>query len=126
MWLAYASQPFIVVLMEDKTKLKEYISKRKTNRNCVVTEAKTIKLPWYKRPLTEDEFIIRKGKDKNFYVHHNEWSEKIYIGPYKTINDAGDIVKLYIKVSLKEPVTKKIDENVHSLSIDNIDAFFCC
>jgi hypothetical protein len=110
--------------MEDKTKLKEYIAKRKKTASLKPVEVKTVKQAWYQRPLQEDEFIVKKGKDNKFYIRHDEWSETIFIGPYKDTYDVNEIIKSYVKASLEMSLDKKLDSRVHSISIDNPKEFF--
>ena len=110
--------------MEDKTILKKYISKRKKEKPIVVTDIKPVKVAWYERPLSKEEFIIREAKDKKLYIRHKEWSETIYIGPYKTKKEVDEIIDSYINTSLEMSLSKKIDSRVHSILIESPDDFF--
>lgn len=108
--------------MEDKTKLKEYISRRRKAPKPV--EVKEVKLAWYQRPIMKEEFVTKKGRDNKLYVRHNEWSKTIFIGPYKNTEEVNEIINSYINASLETSLDKKLDSRVHSISIDNPKEFF--
>jgi hypothetical protein len=112
--------------MEDKTKLKEYITKRRKGivETSKVEVSTTKPVAWYKRPLESSEFITKKGKDGNFYVKHNEWSKTIWIGPYSSTEETRSIIDSYVDTSLKLGIEHKVDSRVHSITIDNPDDFF--
>ena len=112
--------------MENKEKLKEYINKRRIQKEPKAVETVTVRLPWYKRPLFENEFVVRTGRDKKLYVQHNEWSKRIFVGPYNTIDEANEIIKSYIDVSIGNSLTKKLDKRVRSLVIESPEEFFIC
>lgn len=82
------------------------------------------KLPWYRRPLERHEFISRKGRDGKFYVQHNEWHKSIFVGPYKTVGEANDIIESYVCESNKIHLDKKVDSRVHSIQIEDYETFF--
>ena len=82
------------------------------------------KTPWYKRPLERNEFSYRKAKDNKFYVRHKEWSKKTWIGPYDTEHDVNVIVTSYVLESLKEPLDRKTNKNIHSICVENDNVFF--
>lgn len=108
--------------MEDKTKLKEYISRRRKVPKPV--EVKKVKLAWYQRPIMKEEFVTKKGRDNKLYVRHNEWSKTIFIGPYKNTEEVNEIINSYINASLETSLDKKLDSRVHSISIENPNEFF--
>ena len=98
-------------------------NRRKEIKEETITD-KIRKLPWYRRPLERNEFTSRKGKDGNFYVQHVEWHKTIFIGPYKTVNEAEDIIDSYLSESQKIHLDKKLDSRVHSIQIEDYANFF--
>ena len=114
--------------MEDyKEKLKEFIYKNKKKTNIATVSLKTDKkfVPWFKRPLEENEFSRLKAKNNKWYVRHKEWGKNIFIGPYDEEKDACDIIKSYVDVSLNGDILKEQkSNNIHSLTIENTNEFF--
>jgi hypothetical protein len=108
--------------MEDKTKLKEYIAKRRKETKPV--DIKPVKLAWYQRPINREEFITKKGRDNKLYVRHNEWAKSVYIGPYNDTHEVNEIIKSYEEISSKMTLDKKLDNRVHSIYIENPKEFF--
>ena len=82
------------------------------------------RLPWYRRQLDRNEFTYKKGKDGKFYVQHDEWHETIYVGPYKSVHEAEDIINSYLTESQKIHLDKKLDSRIHSVKIENHNDFF--
>ena len=110
--------------MEDKSKLKEYISKRRKAIPEKPVEIKQVKLPWYQRPLMKEEFVTKKGRDKKLYIRHPEWSETIFIGPYKNMKEVDEVINSYVDVSLQMTLERKLDSRIHSIKIENPKEFF--
>lgn len=110
--------------MENKDKLKEYIGKRKKKIDVPVVGVQPTKIPWYKRELLEIEFTHKKAKDGKLYIHHDEWSPTIWIGPYDSVKEVKEIIASYISASLTKDLSKKLDSRVHSLIIENAKEFF--
>jgi hypothetical protein len=110
--------------MEDKTKLKEYISRRRKATAVKPVEVKEVKLAWYQRPIMREDFVTKKGRDNKLYIHHNEWSETIFVGPYNNTHEVTDIINSYIVASLEAPLDRKLDSRIHSIKIENPKEFF--
>ncbi len=102
-------------------KIAEFVMKKRVV--CDV-EKKTINIPWYKRPIKREAFSSRLGADGKLYVHHCEWSKNIWIGPYKTKKDVDEIIDSYIKESLKAPLDRKTNKNIHSITVEDETKFF--
>jgi len=110
-----------------KEKLKEFIyrNKKKATVSTISLKADKKPIPWFKRPLEENEFSCLKGKDNKWYVRHKEWSKHTFIGPYGNKNDADEIVKSYVNVSLEGKILgNQFSSNIHSLTIENVNEFF--
>jgi len=107
-------------------KIAEFVKrKRVIHDNVKTVEIKEVKIPWYKRPLEHGEFITRESKDGKLYVHHKEWSKRVWIGPYKTETETKEIIDSYVDASLKTPsLDKKTNSNVHSIIIEDESEFF--
>lgn len=106
--------------------LNEYIKKR-TGKNKPVEKPQPQleeKIPWYKRPIFRDEFIVKKGKDNKYYLKHNEWKPNIWVGTYDTIKECNEIIDSYVNKSLKQNDNLKLDSRIHSVIIDNEKDFF--
>ena len=98
------------------TNIASFVTKHRKQINEVSIKEKIKNLPWYKRPIERSAFISRKAKDGKYYVRHNEWAEKIWIGPYNTIGDVDKIIDSYILKSSIEPLNRITTENeLHSL-----------
>ena len=111
--------------MEDKTILKEYISRRRKPAKVETVNVAPVKVAWYQRPLEKGEFSYRVGKDnKKFYIQHNEWSKHIFVGPYDDTKVVNEIIDSYVMASLSNAIGKKLDKRVHSVRIDNPEEFF--
>jgi len=107
--------------------ISRFIKKRraKSVTTCKKEEVTDKPVPWYKRPLTSDEFSIKLAKNKRYYARHNEWKYNIWVGPYNNVDDVNTIVKSYVTESLKGSLSKKLyNEGIHSVIIDNPDEFF--
>ena len=110
--------------MEDKTILKNYISKRKKASTIKPVEVKEVKLAWYQKPIMREDFVTKIGRDKKLYVHHKEWKENIFIGPYNNTHEITDVISSYVMMSLKTTLDKAPVDNIHSIVIDNVKEFF--
>lgn len=102
-----------------------FVKKRRKTVNIeTVVYNKAERIPWYKRPLYKEEFTYRTGKNDKIYVRHNDWHNTIWIGPYDTEKDANAIIDSYIEESQKEPLDRKYKTNIHSVKIEDSNAFF--
>ena len=108
-------------MIEDK--IAEFVRKRRkeTIKPIQIKESKT---PWYRKPIERAAFSIKEGKDGKFYAHHNEWSKRIWIGPYKTKDDANQVINDYVMESLKGNLYGKKESSIHSTIIENDKLFF--
>ena len=104
-------------------KIAEFV-RRKRKIAAQKVEIKEVKTPWYRRPIDRNAFTVRMGKDNNYYVHHNEWSKRTWIGPYSDAVDAHMIIESYVMESLKGTLDKKPMDSVHSLVVENEKDFF--
>lgn len=116
------SWPFICKTHMDK--LGNFIKNRRKNVKEETLADRMSKLPWYRRQLDKEEFTYRQGKDGRYYVQHHEWHETIYVGPYKSVNEAEDIIDSYVTESQKIHLDKKLDSRIHSVKIENLEDFF--
>ena len=73
---------------------------------------------WFEKCMDDGAFELREGKDNKFYLHYNEWKETIWIGPYKTEDDANKVVASYIKETKKPFGKRKEIKNIHSIIIE--------
>ena len=116
-------------------KIAEFVMRKRVvtePKKTFIAEVKTItpsaeekpKLPWYKQPIEREAFSYKEAKNGKLYMRHREWSEKIWIGPYNTPQDINSVINSYILESLKAPLDRKRDSNVHSLIIENETDFF--
>ena len=104
-------------------KIAEFV-RRKRKIAAQKVEIKEVKAPWYKRPIDRNAFTVRMGKDNNYYVQHNEWSKRTWIGPYSDVVDAHIVIESYVMESLKGTLDKKPMDSVHSLVVENEKDFF--
>jgi hypothetical protein len=113
--------------IDDKIEISNFINKRRKKLSVTnpsiepITDKPT---PWYKRPLDKSEFRHKLAKNGRYYIRHKEWGERTWIGPYKSIEDVKAIVDSYVVESLKGSLDRKYDESIHSVIIDNPEAFF--
>ena len=107
-------------------KIAEFVRKKRViHDDTIKVEVKEVKIPWYKRPLDASEFLTRKGKDKKYYVHHKEWSKRVWIGPYDTTKDSDAIIDAYVVESLRTTaLDKKQNTVIHSLIVEDEQLFF--
>lgn len=105
-------------------KIGEFVLKKRKVSNTKGFEIKEERLPWYKRPIERTDFHYRKGKDGKLYVQHNEWSKKTWIGPYDNKTEVENIVESYVMESLKAPLHRKTNSNIHSITVDDEPRFF--
>jgi len=84
-------------------------------------DIKQKELKWFEKCMDDGAFELRTGKDENFYLHYNEWKETIWIGPYKSEEEANKIVASYIKETKKPFGKRKEIKNVHSIIIEKED-----
>jgi hypothetical protein len=111
--------------IDDKIEISNFISKRRARITKPEIKPLTDKpTPWYKRPLDKSEFSHKLAKNGRYYVRHKEWGERVWIGPYRNINDVNAIIDSYVVESLKGSLDRKYDESIHSLIIDNPEEFF--
>jgi hypothetical protein len=112
--------------MDDKLEISKFIKKRKAKSVDITKKEDTADkpTPWYRRPLKADEFISKLAKNGRYYARHNEWGKTIWIGPYKDIKDVNNIIKSYVIESLKGSLSRKYNEEIHSVVIEDPDDFF--
>ena len=108
-------------MVEDK--IAAFVRKKRVIKDVTPRDFTEEKTPWYKRPLKREEFKIRCGKDERYYVRHDEWSKRTYIGPYFTRFTADKIINSYITESLKGPLSLKPSSEIHSVIIDDENFF---
>lgn len=105
-------------------KIESFIKNRRKEEKILSTTEKLNNVPWYRRQLDRKEFTYNKGQDGKFYIQHNEWHKTIFVGPYKTVHEAEDVINSYIAESKKINLDKKVDSRVHSVQIENYNEFF--
>ena len=105
-------------------KIAEFVKKKRTIHDIEKPSIQEVKVPWYKRPLSQSEFTTRKAKNGKFYVRHCEWDEKTWIGPYNNTSETDDIINSYVEESLKAPLDKKTNKNIHSIVVYEQETFF--
>ena len=98
--------------------------KRKRKVNVQKTEIKEVKNPWYRRPIEREAFSIKEGKDGKFYAQHNEWSKRVWIGPYASMDKVNKIIDAYVDESLKGTLAKKTMDSIHSVIIEDGQSYF--
>lgn len=98
--------------------------KRKRKVNVQKAEIKEVKTPWYRRPIEREAFSIKEGKDGKFYAQHNEWSKRVWIGPYASIDKVNKIIDAYVDESLKGTLAKKTMDSIHSVIIEDGGSYF--
>lgn len=107
-------------------KIAEFV--RKNRAVCETpkkVEIKEVKVPWYRRPLEHNEFITRKAKDGKYYIHHGEWSKRVWIGPYKNEVETNIIIDSYVTESLKSTLVQKAaNQMIHSIIVEDEKEFF--
>ena len=84
-------------------------------------EEKPVELKWFQKQITEDCFEIKQDKKGKFYAHHNEWKERIWIGPYGLKEDIDKVIASYVSVTKKPFGSRKELKNVHSILIEKQD-----
>ena len=114
---------------EAKNELSKFINKRRKADSRLVIKnsqdsASLHNIPWYKRPLDKNEFKHKLAKNGRYYVRHQEWSDRVWIGPYRDISDVNAIIESYVVESLKNTLDKKYNESIHSVIVDNPAEFF--
>jgi len=98
--------------------------KRKRKVNVQKTEIKEVKTPWYRRPIEREAFSIKEDKDGKFYAQHNEWSKRVWIGPYASMDKVNKIIDAYVDESLKGTLAKKTMDSIHSVIIEDGQSYF--
>lgn len=98
--------------------------KRKRKVNVQKAEIKEVKTPWYRRPIEREAFSIKEGKDGKFYAQHNEWSKRVWIGPYASMDKVNKIIDAYVDESLKGTLAKKTMDSIHSVIIEDGQSYF--
>ena len=111
----------IVKIMND---IASFVAKKHKSVKSESLEEKIKKLPWYRRPIERTAFVSRKAKNGKLYVHHCEWSEHVWIGPYSSDKEVLDIINSYINESLKSPLDKRQTNLVHSVWVEDQKEFF--
>ena len=107
------------------TDIASFVAKHRRQTRDISIEEKVKKLPWYKRPIERSAFISRKAKDGKHYVRHVEWAERIWIGPYNTIEDVDDIINSYVEKSADKPLDRITpNREIHSVYVDDVNSFF--
>jgi len=104
--------------------IASFVAKKHKKVAVETIEDKVKKLPWYRRPIEKDAFTSRKDKYGKLYVHHCEWSEHVWIGPYISQKEVDGIIDSYVKESLKKPLDKTQTNLIHSVWVENADDFF--
>lgn len=102
-------------------KLAQFVLKKRVVKEPQKAE---IKVPWFRRQLERTEFSYRQGMNDKFYVRHDEWSERTWIGGYDTMKDVDFIVDSYVAESFKAPLDRKTNNRIHSLVVEDEDKFF--
>ena len=105
-------------------KLAQFVRKKRVIRDTTPIGIKEVKIPWYLRPIKREAFTVRVGKDKKFYAQHNEWSKRIWIGPYSSQKAVDNIIESYVTESLKGSLERKQSDSIHSIVIENEKEFF--
>lgn len=103
-------------MTEDK--IAEFV-RRKRKVEIKEIEIKEVKVPWYKRPIEREAFSIKESKDGKFYAQHNEWSKRVWIGPYQSEDAVNKIIDSYVMESLKGSLDKKLPNSIHSVLIED-------
>ena len=115
-------------MSENKSELSQFINKRRKPTSLDLTKPSVHvtqeKLPWYKRPLDRTEFVFRLAKNGKYYIKHKEWANGIWIGPYTSVVDVENIITSYLVESLKQPLDRKVNSNIHSVTIEKEADFF--
>ena len=105
-------------------KIEEYLrKKRKPSAVVKQVEIKQVELPWYKKPINKDDFHTKKAIAGKYYVQHNAWSKRTWIGPYETTTETDNIINSYVIESLKGSLERKPMDSVHSIVVDD-NSFF--
>ena len=105
--------------------ISSFIKKHRNEPKEATIEEKIDKLPWHMKPIEKTAFKHRKAKDGQYYVRHNEWSDKVWIGPYKSITDVHKVIKSYIELSKEEPLNRITATNdLHSVYVEDMKKFF--
>ena len=112
-----------LILFISMDKIAEFVN-RKHKPNVHKTEIKEIKTPWYRRPIEREAFSVKESKKGEFYAQHNEWSKRVWIGPYASMNAVNKIIDAYIEESLKGTLAKKTMESIHSVIVEDYEQFF--
>lgn len=108
-------------MAEDK--IAEFV-RRKRKVQTQTVEIKEVKTPWYRRPIEREAFSIKKGKNGKFYAQHNEWSKRVWIGPYNSEDAVNKVIDSYVEESLKGSLDKKLSNSIHSVIVDDEETFF--
>ena len=107
--------------MEDR--IAEFVRKKRPSAIVKELEVKQVELPWYRKPINKGDFHTKKGKDGKYYVQHNAWSKRTWIGPYENTKETDSIIESYAIESLKGSLEHKAMDSVHSVIIDD-NTFF--
>jgi hypothetical protein len=108
--------------MEDK--IAAFVKKKRVIKGNQGVEIKEKKIPWYLKPILKESFSVKEGKDGMLYVHHEEWSPRVWIGGYKTKKDVEKIINSYVTESLKGTLQNKTVDSIHSLIVEDEKSFF--
>ena len=104
--------------------IASFVAKKHRQVKVETMEDKIKKLPWFRRPIEKTAFSSREGRDGKLYVHHCEWSDHVWIGPYETKKDVDGIIQAYVDASLKSPLDKAPFSPIHSVWVEDRDNFF--
>ena len=111
--------------MQPMVDLANFVSKHRRHIKNISIEESISKLPWYKRPIEREAFTYKKAKDGKYYARHIEWADKIWIGPYSTVEDVNGVIDSYVTKSAVHPLNRiTIENDVHSVYVDNAEMFF--
>lgn len=106
----------------EENKIAAFVRKKRKVQTQTV-EIKEVKTPWYKRPIERTAFVIRESIDGKFYAQHNEWSKRVWIGPYKSEEETIKVIDSYVNESLKGTLDKKPINSIHSVIIEDGQIF---
>ena len=87
----------------------------------MIKDEKPVELKWFQKKITEDSFTIKQDKKGKFYAHHNEWKDRVWIGPYDSKEEIDKVIDSYVSVTKKPFGSRKELKNVHSILIEKQD-----
>ena len=113
---------FLSIIIMTEERIADFVRK-KHKAHVQMVEIKEVKTPWSRRPIEREAFSIKEGKDGKFYTQHNEWSKRVWIGPYASVDKANKIIDAYVEESLKGTLANKTMDSIHSLIIEDENFF---